>query len=105
MEYAVIKTGGKQYKVAKGEILEVDKLDLKPKDKFSFKEVLLYASDGKIKIGTPFIKGADVKAKVVENFKGDKVRIAKFKAKARYRRVRGFRPLKTRLLIEAIDIV
>lgn len=101
MDYAVIKTGGKQYKVSKGAILEVDRLESEGKD-IILSEVLLLASDGKIRIGKPFLSDVKVKATIVENLKGDKIRVAKFKAKAKYRRVMGFRPQISKLEIKDI---
>ena len=105
MEYAVIRLGGKQYKVAPGAILEVDRnAALRQNGKVVLDDVLMYASDGKIKIGNPRIADVKVKAKVLEHKKGEKIRVAKFKAKVRYRRVMGFRPLLTRLQIESIEL-
>lgn len=93
MNYAVIQTGGKQYKVEKGTTLVVDKLnDVKQNSDTVFDKVLLIVEEGKVTIGKPFITGASVTAKVVENdFKGEKVRVAKFLAKSRYRKVMGHR--------------
>ena len=102
MEYAVIRVGGKQYKVSKGDILEVDKQDVKANEQVTFDDVLLFASNGKTKIGNPRVSDIKVKAKVLEQKKGKKIRVAKFKAKVRYRRVMGFRPQLTRL--EIVDI-
>ncbi len=104
MEYAVFRTGGKQYKVKKGDTIELDRLDAQPNKEISFREVLLYVSNGESKIGTPLVKGAYIKAKMVENLKGDKIRVAKFKAKARYRRVRGFRHSLSKIFIDSIAI-
>lgn len=101
MEYAVIKTGGKQYKVSKGAILEVDRLESEGKD-IVLSEVLLLSSEGKIRIGKPVLADVKVRATLVENLKGKKIRVAKFKAKAKYRRVMGFRPHISRLEIKDI---
>lgn len=108
MEYAVIKTGGKQYRVKAGDILDVDKLVAEKEVVFG--DVLLYVSDGtglpagrQVKIGTPTVTGMSVKAKVLEQHKGEKIRVAKFKSKVRYRRVSGFRALLTKVQIEKID--
>jgi len=103
MEYAVIRVGGKQHKVSKGDILEVDKQDVKPNEQIIFDDVLLFASNGMTKIGNPRVSDVKVKAKVLEQKKGKKIRVAKFKAKVRYRRVMGFRPQLTRLEIMNID--
>ena len=100
MKYAVIRIKGQQYKVSEGDEILVGKLvDKKPKV-----EVLLLADNGKVKVGKPTVKGAKVKIKVLkEEEKGEKLYVQKFKAKSRYRRKMGFRPLYTRLLIEKIS--
>lgn len=103
MDYAVVKTGGKQYKVSKDSVVEVERLYYKLGEKFSFEEVLLYVVNGNIKLGKPKINGVVVKAIVLEHFKGEKLRIAKFKAKAKYRRVTGHRQYLTKVKI--LDIL
>lgn len=103
MKYAIVKTGGKQYKVSKDSVIEVERLVYKPGEKFTLSEVLLYAADGNIKLGKPKVKGLAVKAEVLEHFKGEKLRIAKFKAKAKYRRVTGHRQYLTKIKI--LDIL
>ena len=90
MQYAVIKSGGKQYKVNVGDTLELDKLTTE-KDKVIFSEVLLLVTNGKVTVGKPSIKGALVEATLLEQKKGEKIRVARFKAKSRHRRVTGFR--------------
>lgn len=104
MDYAVIKTGGKQYRVSAGDILEVDKLPAEKDSPVIFDQLLLLVSDNRVKIGTPTISGATVKALVLEQKKGEKIRVAKFKAKARYRRVMGFRSRLTKVKIEKIEV-
>lgn len=103
MEYAVIKTGGKQYKVSKDTVLEVERLDIKPGEKFSLEEVLLHVVDESSKVGKPKLTGVVVKATVLEHLKGDKLRISKFKAKSKYRRVTGHRQYLTKIKI--LDIL
>ncbi len=103
VKYAIIKSGGKQYKVVEGGFVEVDKIDLEEGKDFAFEDVLLVSSDGVAKIGQPQVKGATVSGKIVAQVKGDKIRVAKFKAKARYRRVQGFRAQLTRVKIEKIN--
>lgn len=103
MEYAVIRTGGKQYRVSPGDIIEIDKLPIKKEQSVTFDDVLLSVSDGKIKIGTPVVSDIKVKAKVLDQVKGEKIRVAKFKSKVRYRRVMGFRAHLTRIQIEKIE--
>jgi large subunit ribosomal protein L21 len=104
MKYAIIQSGGKQYKVVEGGFVEVDKIDLEEGKDFVFEDVLLVSNDGVAKIGQPQVKGASVSGKIDSQFKGDKIRVAKFKAKARYRRVQGFRPQLTRIKIEKITL-
>lgn len=103
MEYAIINTGGKQYKATLGVVLEIEKVDLEPGKDIVFDNVLLYTTNGTIKIGQPMLDGFSVKAKVLEQFKGEKIRVAKFKAKARYRRVQGHRQKLTRVEITKIS--
>lgn len=104
MKYAVVKTGGKQYMVSVGDELEVERLSsATPGQTFPFEEVLLYVADGVAKFGTPFVSGISVKATVVEHTKGDKIRVAKFKAKSRYRRVTGHRQSLTKVKIDSIS--
>lgn len=103
MEYAVVKTGGKQYKVSAGTIVEVDKLKSEKDKEVVLENVLLWVSDGEVKIGNPFLSGIKVKAKVIDHIKGDKIKVAKFKSKVRYRRAMGFRPLLTKVRIEEIE--
>lgn len=103
MQYAVIKTGGKQYKVYEGETVEVDRLSSDKDEQVSFSQVLLWVNDGQIKIGTPFVPDVKVTGKILNNVKGKKIRVSKFKAKAKYRRVMGFRPLLTKVQIVKIE--
>lgn len=103
MKYAVIKTGGKQYKVHEGKEVVIDKIEGKRGEKVSFDEVLLIVNGQKVEIGTPNILKAKVSGEIVEQEKGEKIRVAKFRAKSRYRRVKGFRPLLTRVKIKKIS--
>lgn len=102
MNYAVIRAAGKQYKVSPGLVLEIDKIEGDMGKSISFDEVLLAADDKSILVGTPTLKGAQVTAKIVEQTMGDKVRISKFKAKAKYRRTTGFRSKLTKIEITGI---
>lgn len=103
MEYAVIKTGGKQYKVSKDTIIEVERLAFKEGENFTFDQVLLHVKEGTSKIGKPKVPGVTVKATVLGHFKGEKLRISKFKAKSKYRRVKGHRQYLTKIKI--LDIL
>lgn len=102
MKYAVIKTGGKQYRVSEGQVIEVERLDMEPNSSITFNDVLLVAGDTTPQIGNPFIANTKVIGKVLGEHKGDKIRVAKYKAKVRYRRVTGHRQLLTRVQIESI---
>ncbi|MDD5382410.1 MAG: 50S ribosomal protein L21 [Candidatus Margulisbacteria bacterium] len=98
--YAIIETGSKQYKVQKGEIIEVELLEAK--DHFTFDKILLVSADGKVHIGTPYVTGATVAAKVLGDFKDDKVTTFKYKNKINYHRTIGHRQNFTRVQIEEI---
>ncbi|MEW6569205.1 MAG: 50S ribosomal protein L21 [Chloroflexota bacterium] len=102
MKYAVVQTGGKQYLALEGQAIEVDRLPHQEGDSLELKEVLLAADDGQVLVGSPFIEGAKVKASVVAQVKGPKVRVFKYIPKERYRRRAGHRQLYTRLAIESI---
>ena len=101
MKYAVVRTGGKQYKVSEGDVLEIEKIS-PDKNDFIFDDVLLFASDDIAQIGSPILKGVTIRASVLEQKKGEKVRVAKFKAKVRYRKVMGHRQNLTRVKIDKI---
>lgn len=103
MEYAVIKTGGKQYRVSKDTVISVERLAFKEGESFSFEDVFLHVKDGTSKLGKPKVLGVTVKATVLEHIKGDKLRISKFKAKSKYRRVTGHRQYLTKVKI--LDIL
>ena len=92
MSYAVIKTGGKQYKVKSGEILKVEKLpDLKLENKIEFKEILAYGDDKVIEVGTPNLEGAKVEADLIKNSKNRTVLIFKKRRRQNSRRKNGHR--------------
>lgn len=103
MKYAVLKSGGKQYKVKEGDTIIVDKVNSDKNKEVAFENVLLLVSDSGVKLGNPTVSGLEVKGKIVEDFKGEKVRVAKFKSKVRYRRVIGFRPMLSKVKIEKIE--
>lgn len=101
--YAVVETGGKQYKVSPGQTIEVEKLATDG-DTVELDKVYLVADGDKVTLGKPTVPGAKVIANVVENGKGDKVIMYKFKAKVRYRRKRGHRQPYTKLAIKEIVV-
>ncbi len=104
MQYAIIESGGKQYKAVPGSTIEVDRLPNEEGKSITLKDVLLVANDGEITVGTPTVKGASVKAKVLEHFKGRKIIVFKYKARNNYRRKNGHRQHYTRLEIEKITV-
>jgi large subunit ribosomal protein L21 len=101
--YAVIETGGKQYRVSVGDVVSVEKLDQEPGTNVTFDRVLLVGGDGTTKVGTPTVEGASVVATIEEQYRGEKLYIFKFKPKKRYRRKTGHRQSLTRLAITAIN--
>lgn len=102
MKYAVIKTGGKQYRISEGDVLTVEKLAEEKGKRVDFDEVLLVVDAGQVLIGQPLVDQAKVKGEILDHFQGPKVRVAKFKAKSRYRRVQGHRQSLTRVKIKKI---
>ena len=102
--FAVIKTGGKQYKVQQGDVLQVEKLGLEKEKTITFEEVLLIEDGKKTLIGTPFVDKAKVHAVIIENFKDDKIIVFKKKRRKHYRKTRGHRQELSRVRIEDITI-
>lgn len=102
--YAVIETGGKQYRVQEGDVISVEKLPVSAGDKVTLDRVLVY-SDGKaMKVGSPYVDGGKVETTVVENGKGEKVIIFKYKSKKDYRKKQGHRQPYTMLKIDSIGV-
>jgi len=101
--YAVIKTGGKQYRVEEGQTITVEKLDADAGSSFELDEVLMLADGDDVKIGTPFIENGKVSADVVEHGRGDKVRIIKFNRRKHHRKQMGHRQSYTKLKITSIS--
>lgn len=102
--YAIVEIAGKQYKVAKNNTIEVDKLDAE-KGKISFDNVLLYAKDEKtVEVGNPYVSGAKVEAEIIEQKRGEKIRVFKMKPKKRYQKTIGHRRELTVLEIKDIKI-
>ena len=104
MDYAIIKTGGKQYRVREGDSLTVEKLDGKAGDQVLFEDVLMTSLKGKIDVGEPIVKGAVVKAKIQDQSKAKKVISLRYKNKTRHRVKTGHRQQITNVLIESISI-
>lgn len=102
--YAIIETGGKQYRVQEGDSLFIEKLDVNAGDSIEFNTVLAVSKDGSLSFGSPVVEGAVVKASVVENGKGPKVVIFKYKRKKDYRKKQGHRQPYTKVKIESISL-
>lgn len=102
--YAIIETGGKQYRVQEGDSLFIEKLDVNAGDSVEFNKVLAVSKDGSLSFGSPVVEGATVKATVVENGKGPKVVIFKYKRKKDYRKKQGHRQPYTKVKIESISL-
>lgn len=100
--YAVVETGGRQYKVTKGEVIDVERLKASPGQTIELDRVLLVSRDDEVTVGKPTVPGAKVVAKVLGEEKGEKIVVFKYKPKTRYRRKTGHRQVYTRLSIEDI---
>lgn len=107
-EFAVIKTGGKQYKVSKGAVISIEKIknakaDYKKGDKLTFDKVLLVDSGKDVTIGTPYIDGAKVEAEILEVGRARKILVVKYKQKSRYLRRNGHRQPFFKIKVTAIS--
>ncbi|OGX24208.1 MAG: 50S ribosomal protein L21 [Omnitrophica WOR_2 bacterium RIFCSPHIGHO2_02_FULL_45_21] len=102
--YAIIEAGGKQYKVSRDSVIDVEKLGLKPKDEINFDKVLLVANDNEVKVGAPFVLGAKVLAEVVRNFKDKKVIAFKFRRRKSSKSKKGHRQQLSRVKIKEITL-
>ena len=104
MSYAVFITGGKQYRVEQGDVIEVEKLGVAEGKNLTFDDVILVSEDGKLKVGQPKVDGASVVAKVVEQFRGKKGVAFKMKRRKGFHKTKGFRRHLTRLEITKITV-
>ncbi len=100
--YAVIKTGGKQYKVAEGDLVKIEKIEGAVGDSVEFDQILMIGGDD-VKVGTPLVDAAKVKARIVEQGKSKKIRVFHMKRRKTYRKVYGHRQPLTRLKITGIE--
>lgn len=100
--YAIVETGGKQYKVSPGETIDVERLGVEEGSTVELDRVLLVAEGDKVNVGTPLVEGAKVIVEVIGEEKGEKLIVFKFKPKVRYRRKTGHRQVYTRLAIKEI---
>ena len=101
--YAIIRTGGKQYRVSEGDVLNVEKLNVEEGQEVVFDEVLTVVNDGDVKVGAPTVAGAKVTAKVAKQGKADKICVFKYRAKSNYRKRQGHRQPFTQVEITSIE--
>lgn len=101
--YAIIETGGKQYNVKEGDVIYVEKLNVSAGEEYTFDKVLAVGNEDNLTIGMPFVSGATVKAEVIEQGKGKKIIVYKYKAKKSYHKKRGHRQPFTKLTIKSIQ--
>ena len=101
--YAIIESCGKQYKVSEGDVVFFEKLDAEVGKKVTFDNVVLVSDEGKVEVGAPYVKGVKVEGKVIENGKGKKIIVYKYKAKKNYRRTQGHRQPFTKVEITKIS--
>ena len=104
MNYAVIKTGGKQHKVEEGEIIAIEKLNIEEGEKVEFEEVLAVKTDGKLQVGAPLLTGAKVTEQLFHKKKDKKVVIIKMRRRQDYRSKQGHRQKITKVKIDSIKI-
>ena len=103
MKHAIIETGGKQYRVAEGDVIFIEKLDVEAGEAVKFDRVLAVINDEGSVFGKPMVEGATVSANVVKNGKSKKIRVYKMKPKKGYRRTQGHRQPYTKVQIESIN--
>lgn len=101
--YAIIETGGKQYRVSEGDTLTIEKLEVGEGETVEFNRVLTVVKNGEVTVGKPVVSGAKVTGKVVEQGKEKKIFVFKYKAKANYRKRQGHRQPFTKVKIEKIE--
>jgi large subunit ribosomal protein L21 len=101
--YAVIETGGKQYRVSEGDTLFIEKLDVQPDETVEFDRVLAVGGDEGVKVGAPLIEGAKVTAKAIKNGKGKKITVFTYRAKKNSKRKMGHRQPYTKVEIQSIQ--
>ena len=101
--YAVITTGGKQYRVAQGETLRVERLSAEPGDTVDFDQVLMVGEEGTVQVGTPFVAGSRVTAQVKSHGRGEKVRIVKMRRRKHYMKRQGHRQNFTEIEVTGIS--
>jgi large subunit ribosomal protein L21 len=102
--YAVLKMGGKEYRISKGDIIRVEKLDGKVGDQVALKDVLMVSQEGQVQFGTPHLTNAVVTGEIIQQMKGRKVLTYKMKKRKNYRRLKGQRQTYTYLKVNDIQL-
>ena len=100
--YAVIKSGGKQYRVEPGDVIRIEKIDGNIGESIVFKDVLLLSNGGQLKVGRPYLEGVEVRGTILAQGRGEKIIVFKFRRRKRYRKKRGHRQYLTAIRIEEI---
>jgi len=101
--YAVFKSGGKQHRVAEGDVIKLEKLEVATGDKIEFDQVLMVANGDDVKVGAPLVEGGKVTAEVVGHGRGDKIRIVKFRRRKHFKKQQGHRQWFTQVKITGIS--
>jgi large subunit ribosomal protein L21 len=104
MKYAIIESGGKQYRAIEGATIDVDRLPVEAGQQVPLESVLLVVNDDQVSVGMPLVKGARVSATVVDHIKGPKIVVFKYRPKKRYRVKTGHRQQYTRLVVDSIEL-
>jgi large subunit ribosomal protein L21 len=102
--YALIETGGKQYRVEKDSVLFIEKLDAAEGDTVTFEKVLLVSDEGNVKVGSPLVENAKVTGKVLKQGRSKKITVFKYKPKKNYKKKQGHRQPFTRVVIDSIEV-
>jgi large subunit ribosomal protein L21 len=102
--YAVVKTGGKEYRVSKGDLVRVEKLDGKVGDRVELKDVLMVSQEGQVQVGAPYLANAVIMGEIIQEIKGKKVLTYKMKKRKNYRRFKGHRQTYTYLKVNDIAL-
>ncbi len=101
--YAIVETGGKQYKISPGDTINVEKLPAEIGEVVSIDQVLMVSDEEKLRVGTPYLNDAEVKVKVLDHGRGKKIKVFKLKRRKQYRRTQGHRQDFTRIKVESIS--
>lgn len=102
--YAVVKTGGKEYRISKGDVIRVEKMEGRVGDQVSMKDVLMVSQEGQVQLGNPLLAGAVITGKIIQEVKGKKTVTYKMKRRKNYRRTKGHRQTYTYIRVDDISL-